>query len=129
MPKIKFSSSRQNEPAFLNDIKEDGYHVFSRKNAKIPGYYPKELPDYPGVSLKDLKIDDVITIRVFFGIGSGKNMRIDGGYIDLEIEHIDEDSVMAIILTVLPESFPLGAGHSIEVYEEEILYRAKSTEH
>ena len=128
MVKIK-SPTKNSDPAFLNDIKEDGYHVYSLSNARIPGYYPKELPEYPGVSIKDLKIDDVITIRVFFGVGSGKNMRIDGGYLDLEVETIDEESVMAVILTALPEAYPLGQGHSIEVYEEEILYRAKSTVH
>ena len=81
------------------------------------------------MNLKDLKIDDVITIRVFFGIGKGQNVRIDGGEIDLQIEHIDEESVMANILTILPETFPLCAGETIEVYEEEILYKTTSTEH
>ena len=128
MARVK-SPSRKNEPAFIHDIKEDGYHVYSLKNAKIPGYYPPELPKYPGVRIHDLKVDDVITIRVFFKVGSGKNMRIDGGYVDLEVEHIEDQGVMAVILTVLPESFPLGAGHSIEVYEDEILYRTRSTEH
>jgi hypothetical protein len=128
MARVKIPSGK-NEPAFINDIKEDGYHVYSLKNAKIPGYYPPELPKYPGVRINDLKVDDVITIRVFFKTGSGKNMRIDGGYVDLEVEHIEDQGVMAVILTVLPESFPLGAGHSIEVYEDEILYRTKSIEH
>ncbi|MFT5725897.1 MAG: hypothetical protein ACI8PB_000013 [Desulforhopalus sp.] len=45
-------------------------------NANKLNYYPKEIPDYPGVALKDLKQDDVITIRVFFGIGKGKKMRV-----------------------------------------------------
>ena len=128
MAKIK-NPATKNEPAFINDIKEDGYHVYSLKNAKIPGYYPAELAKYPGVRIQDLKIDDVITIRVFFKVGSGKNRRIDDVYVDLEIEHIEDQGVMAVILTILPESFPLGAGHSIEVYEDEILYRTKSTEH
>ena len=75
---IKFPS-KKNEPAFLNDIEEDGYHVYSLKNAKTLGYYPPELPEYPGVNIKDLQVVDVITIRVFFRIGKGKNMRIDGG--------------------------------------------------
>lgn len=128
MVKIKTPATR-NEPAFINDLKEDGYHVYSLKNAKIPGFYPTELAKYPGVRIRDLKIDDVITIRVFFKVGSGKYMRIDDEYVDLEIDHIEDQGVMAVILTILPESFPLGAGHSIEVYEDEILYRTKSTEH
>ncbi|MCX5870533.1 MAG: hypothetical protein NTY00_07845 [Deltaproteobacteria bacterium] len=125
---IKFPS-RKNEPAFLNDIKKDGYHIYSLKNAKTPGYYPPELPKYPGVNIKDLKIDDVITIRVFFGIGTGKNMRIDGGHIDVKIEHIDDGEIFAVVMTKLPKGFSLETGSSIEIYEEEMLYKAEVTEH
>ena len=87
------------------------------------------MPDSQGVKLKDLKEDDRITIRVFFKIGSGKNMRVDGGYIDLEVEHIEDDSVSAVILTQLPKEFVLGTGDSIEVFQEEILYRTEVTDH
>ena len=126
---IKFPS-KKNEPAFLNDIEEDGYHVYSLKNAKIPGYYPPELPEYPGVNIKDLQVVDVITIRVFFRIGKGKNMRIDGGHINLKVEHIDDsDTVLAVILTELPEEFPLKAGGSLEIFEDEILYKTMVTVH
>ena len=125
---IKFPS-RQNDPPFLNDIEEDGYHVYSLKNAKIPGYYPPELPEYPGVNIKDIQVDDVITIRVFFGIGKGKNMRIDGGHINLKVEHIDEDNVLAMIMTELPEEFSLKVGASLEIFEDEILYKTMVTVH
>ena len=108
---------------------EEGYHIYSLKNAKIQGYYPNKFQDYPGVNLKELKIDDVITVRVFFAVGSSDNIRVDGGYLDLEIEKIDDDRVLAVILTELPDDYPLGTGDSVEVYEEEILYKAKSTEH
>ena len=47
-----------NEPPFFSDIKEDGYHIYSLKNAKKSNYYPSELPEYPGVVLKDIKEDD-----------------------------------------------------------------------
>jgi hypothetical protein len=125
MKKVK-SSSGKTEPAFLDDIKEDGYHVYSLKNAKIPDFYPPELPNYQGVSINSLEIGDVITIRIFFGIGKGKNMHIDGGVIDLQVEEVHTDSVMANILTVLPEKFPLSTGGSIEIFEDEILYKADS---
>ncbi len=42
-----------------------------------------------------------------------------------EIEHVDEDRIMAVILTELPKEFPLNTGSSIDVFEEEILYRNK----
>ena len=105
------------------------YHIFSLKNARIPGYYPNKFPDYPGVSLKNLKIGDGITIRVFFRIGAGDNVRADGGYLDLEVEHIENDHIFAVILTELPEEFSLGTGDSIELYEEEILHKSEVTEH
>lgn len=127
MPIIKFPNKNPfNEPPFFSDIKEDGYHVYSLKNAKKPNFYPPELPDYPGVSLKDLKEDDIITIRVFFRIGSIKEMRVDGGHIDLCVELVEEDHVMGAIITQLPEEFALSTGESLEIFEEEILYKAES---
>jgi len=115
-----------NKPPFFSDIKKDGYHVYSLNNAKKPNFYPPELPDYSGVPLKDLKEDDIITIRVFFGIGKGENMRVDGGYIDLRVEFVDEDNVMGAIITELPTEFALSTGESIEVFPEEILYKAET---
>ena len=114
---------------FFKDILEDGYHIFSLENARIADYYPNKFPDYPGVDLKNLYVGDVITIRVFFKIGAGKNIRADGGYLDLEVEHIEDDFVFGVILTKLPKEFPLQAGDSIEVFQEEILYKAEMTEH
>ena len=119
---INLPQTTDNEPAFFSDIKEDGYHIYSLDNAKKPHFYPPELPDYPGVALKDLKEDDVITIRVFFGIGKAKNMRVESGYIDLQVEFVDQNSVVGAILTALPDQFALKTGESIEVFEKEILY-------
>jgi len=120
--------SKSSEPPFFNDIREDGYHILSLDNLKIPNYYPKELPSYPGVSLKNLKVDDLITIRVFFRVGKGKNFRVDGGLIDLKVEHIEDGKVLAVITTQLPKGLTLGTGDSIEVYEDEILYKADSSQ-
>jgi hypothetical protein len=119
---IKFPK-KQPEPTFFKDVREVGYHILDLNNLKIPNYYPKELPDYPGVSIKNLEIDDVITIRVFFKVGKGKNFRVDGGLIDLRVEFIDGEKVLAVITTELPNEFSLGTGDSIEIYEEEILYK------
>lgn len=114
---------------FLKDIEEDGYHIFSRKYAKIPGYYLSEFPEYPGAKISDLSVGDQITVRAFFKIGTGKSERIDGGYIDLEIEHIEEDHVMALIVTQLPSNFPLQTGSTIELFEDEILYISTLSAH
>ena len=50
-------------------------------------------------------------------------MRVDGGYVDLRIELVEEDTVMGVIVTELPKEFALSTGESIEVYEDEILYK------
>ena len=121
--------SKQPESPFFQDIVEEGYHIFSLKNAETPDYYPNEFPDYPGVLLKNLKVGDTITVRVFFRIGSGENVRVDGGYLDLEVEHIEDGKVVAVILTQLPEEFPLETGGSIEIFEQEILSKTEPAEH
>jgi hypothetical protein len=123
---IQFPQKQPTEPPFLSDIREDGYHIYNIANAKKPDFYPSELPEYPGVALKDLREDDIITIRVFFGMGSGKNMRVDGGYVDLKVEFVDENKVLAVITTKLPNEFALNKGESIEIFQEEILYKADS---
>jgi len=128
MPIIKFPSKPDQSP-FFKDIIEEGYHIFSLKNAKKPDFYPNEFPDYPGVSLNELKVGDKITVRVFFRVGTGDDIRADGGYIDLEVEHVEDDSISAVVLTDLPKEFALDTGGSIEVFEEEILYRNKVTDH
>jgi hypothetical protein len=71
----------------------------------------------------------MITVRVFFRVGTGELVRADGGYIDLEVESVEDVSVLAVILTELPKEFSLGTGDSIDIFEEEILYRNKITEH
>ena len=120
MPILEFPSTQPDSP-FFQDIEENGYHIFSRKHAKTPDYYPNEFPDYPIVRFKDLKLGDEITVRVFFKIGEGDNVRADGGYLDLKIEGIADDHVMGEILTTLPPEFALSAGDSIELFEDEIL--------
>ena len=77
----------------------------------------------------DLKIGDVVTVRAFFKVGSGNNIRADGGYLDLEIEHIEDDSVFGVIMTELPKGFALQKGTSLELFKDEILYKAEMTEH
>ncbi len=54
---------------------------------------------------------------------TGNNARIVDGYIDLTVESIEDDKVIADILTILPEeNFPLSTGDWLELLEEEILF-------
>ena len=114
---------------FYSEIEEDGYHIFSIEKAKNPGFYPHQFPDYPGVKLKDLMVGDRITVRAFFPVGSGKPIQVEGGYIDLEIEHVDSDHVLGEIQTELPEEFALNTGDTLEIREDEILYKVEQQVH
>ncbi len=128
---LKFPQKQQ-DALFFEDIINDAYHVFSLKNVKIPNYYPNEFPDDgdAGVSIKDLKVGDTITIRVFFRIDDiGEEVQAEGGYLDLLVEHIEDKAVIAVIFTELPEEFALATNDSIEVFEEEILYKIDEQEH
>ena len=120
---IKFPQKPINEPHFFQEIREEGYHVYSLDNAQKPNFYPSEFPNYPGVPINELKENDIVTIRVFFGIGKGPKMRVDGGLLDLRVEFVEEDKITAAIITQLPKGFPLSNGDSIEVFADEILYR------
>lgn len=121
-------ASSFDESPFFHEIVEEGYHVFSLTNAKTPGYYPNQFPDYPGVKLSSLLVGDQITVRVFFLVGSGENVRADGGYIDLEVEVVETDHIIGRILTKLPKHFALETGTSLEIREDEILHKIKSTQ-
>ncbi len=116
-------SQKQQDAIFFKDILNDGYHIFSLKNAKIPDYYTDEIPnDETGVKITDLKVGDTITIRIFFRIEDiGEEIQAEGGYMDLLVEGITDRAVSGIIFTKLPEVFVLGTGDTIEVFEEQIL--------
>jgi len=120
-------ASSENESEFFDDIIEDGYHIFSLNHAKTPGFYPNRFPEYPGVKLSSLVVGDRITIRAFFRMGSEGALQIDGGYIDLEVELIESDHIFGVIITELPNHFPLKTGGSLEIWEDEILYKVEST--
>lgn len=114
---------------FFKEILEIGYHVYSKENVKLPGYYPNTYPDYPGVDFQQLRVGDVITIRVFFRIDAGRHAPADGGYLDLEVESIEGETVFGVILTELSREFPLQKDDSLELYPDEILYKTQRTEH
>ncbi len=104
------------------DLKEEGFHIFSKKKSKIKGFYPEEFPKYDDeIDLSSLKAGNVVTIRVFFLVSRDPVFRADGGYIDLEIEFIDGETIWGNILTELPPNFPLAKGTSIELSIDEIL--------
>lgn len=112
-------------PSFMADIRENGYHIYNPINAEIPDYYPEVLPVYPSVSIKDLQPGDIITVRAFFGVGSGEEMEVDSGFLDLRVEEVDIMKILAVIVSDLPEEYALSLGDAIELFEEEILWKNK----
>ncbi len=110
--------------AFFNDLSEDGYHIFGRQNAKTPGFYPNPFPSYTELDISDIKESDTIAIRAFFPINKTDMSQIDTGYMDLEVEYVDRDAktVWGNILTVLPDTFALSKGTTIELNLDEVLF-------
>jgi len=109
--------------AFFEDLTDDGFHIFSREHAKTQGFYPNQFPEYPEVDLSGIKEGDRITIRAFFAMDKTATPRVDGGHVDLEVEHIDYDAttIFANILTDLPPTFALAKNTSIELAFDEVL--------
>jgi hypothetical protein len=55
-------------------------------------------------------------------------MRSDGGYIDRQAKLVEKASASAVIITQLLEKIALSNGDSIDVFEEEILYKAEQND-
>jgi len=108
-------------PNIFSDIREKGYVIFSLKKASLPNYYPG-FHNYPGVHIHELKIYDLITIKVFITDERGDPPQLIDDYIDLTVKSISDGKVIAEVLTVLPEDFHFKTGSSVDILEEEILY-------
>ena len=102
-----------------HEMENAGHHIFSINRQKIHNYYPGTSNNYPGASFNTLSVNDLITIKVFYIDDSG---RLDDLYVDLLVREIGGNQVQAMILTSLPDNFPLKKGSVIEVQEDEILY-------
>jgi hypothetical protein len=83
-------------PNIYNDIEENGYVIFSIKKSKLDDYYPGTSNNFPGVSMKELKIYDLITIKVFITDGAGDLPRIIDDFIDLTIKSIGDGKVVYV---------------------------------
>lgn len=124
---IGFKKTHESKDSpFFKEVMEDGYHIYSLTNAKIPGYYPNPFPDYPGVPLNELAEGDIVTVRAFFSVGTKQLPKIDGGMIDLEVEFVGDDHIMGLVITQLPPGFAIETGASLEIRMDEILYKRGS---
>lgn len=106
---------------FDSDLLGNGFHIFSKSKAKIKGFYPGDFQKCDELSINGLKEGDRVTIRAFFVTQMMPVFKADGGYNDLEVEHIENDVIYGNILTVLPPQFPLAKDTTIELSIDEIL--------
>ncbi len=106
---------------FNADLEENGYHIFSKIKSKKKGFYPDKFPKYDDIDISNLNEGDVVIIRIFFLISTSPVLRADGGYVDVEVESIENDIIWGNILTKLPDSFPLAKDTTIELNIDEIL--------
>ena len=106
---------------FQKEIEEEGYAIFSKAKSRRAGYYPNDFPEFEDIDIDDIEVDDMMTIRAFFKIGNGKEFRIHGGLIDVDIEAIEGNTIWGNILTELPKAFPLQKGTTIELSVDQVL--------
>ncbi|MFN0198721.1 MAG: hypothetical protein ACKVT0_18395 [Planctomycetaceae bacterium] len=109
---------------FFDDVDENRYHIFSRRNAAKPGFYPNAFPAYPEIAIEDVCEGDQITVRTFFAVGRSKPPRIDSGEMTLEVESVDREAktLFGNILTELPATFALAKETTIELDIDEVLF-------
>ena len=113
--------------SFDSDLNNHSFHIYNKDKAKIKGFYPSKIPDdFHNLTISDINIDDIVTIRAYFLILKKPIYKIDSGKIDLQVECIDNNTIFGNILTELPSNFPLAKGTTIELDINEILYKQKS---
>jgi len=123
--KVTMEFSENDHKELFADITQEGFHIFNRRCAEIPGFYPNKFPSYPTLDISDIKEGDRITIRAFFAITKDIILQVDSGHIDLEVEHVDRNTqkISGNIVTELPSTFALSKNTSIEIDFDEVLYK------
>jgi hypothetical protein len=118
---MQFDSRKHAE--FFEELREEGYHIFSRSKAAIPGFYPNAIPSTPSIPMEKIRPEQTITARAFFAVGDRKQPTVESGLLSLEVEFIDPETnaIFANILTQLPNRFCIAAGTTIELYIDEVL--------
>jgi len=72
----------------------------------------------------DLKKDDQVAIRIFFLSGTYDKLQTESELVEMEVVVVDDDdSAVVEVVSELPDEAPLEKYDSIELYEEEILYK------
>ena len=117
---------------FQRDLIEKKYHIFNLDNAKIEGYYPRELLEIIDKishfkKTTKIEIGKQYTVRAFFAISPPKDNEVEyeSGYLDLRLILSDNQVYVGEVVTQLPPSFVLKKGSRIKIKKSSILYQTK----
>lgn len=120
----------RNGNQFQMDLIKQKYHIFNLDNAKIEGYYPRELLeiiDKVAYHKKKVKIEigKIYSVRAFFAISEpiGNEVEYQSGYLDLKLIMHENQVYVGEVVTELPPMFVLKKGSKIKVKKENIVYQ------
>ena len=121
----------RNGNQFQMDLIKQKYHILNLANAKIEGYYPRELLEIIGKLAhfeKKFKIDigKIYSVRAFFAISEPIDNEVEyqSGYLDLKIIMHENQVYVGEVVTELPPMFALKKGSKIKIKKENILYQS-----
>ena len=120
----------RNGNQFQMDLIKQKYHIFSLENAKIEGYYPRELLKIidKGAHFKKkfkIEIGKIYSVRAFFAISEPINNEVEyqSGYLDLKLIMHENQIYVGEVVTELPPMFVLRKGSKIKIKKENIVYQ------
>lgn len=113
-----------------SDLIKNKYHIFSFDNAKIDGFYEKDLLEIITKTtnlIKQIKIHigEAYTVRAFFALCEPVDdiVNYQSGFLDVKIVLEENDTYLGEVLTVLPPVFVLQKGSRIKLHKSSILYK------
>ncbi len=119
-----------NANQFQTNLIKHKYHIFNLDNAKIEGYYPRELLEIidnsPKFSKKfKIEIGKTYSVRAFFAISEPIDNKVEyqSGYLDLKLIMHDNQIYVGEVVTELPPRFVLKKGSKVKIKKESILYQ------
>jgi hypothetical protein len=115
---------------FQMDLIKQKYHILNLDNAKIEGYYPKELLEiidklaHFGKKL-EIELGKIYSVRAFFAISDpiDNEVAYQSGYLDLKIIMLENQVYVGEVVTELPPMFVLKKGSRIKIKKENIVYQ------
>ena len=105
-------------PEIENELNIKGYHFLNTTLPLIS--YPNKFPKFEKV--KEISIGKIYTLRLFVKLPSAGIGMIESGLLDVKVISKSKKGFIAVIQTLLPDTFPIAKGQNIEIKKEEILY-------